>query len=405
VAEAIKYSYSARDLSGEVKSGTMTAESETAVSRRLQTMGLAPISIRKATGKSGSKLSFGAKKVKAKHLGIFCRQFATMVESGLPLVRTIAALSDQIDHPEMQRVLPLIRSDIEGGNSFSAALGKYPSVFPPLMVGMVAAGEASGSLPETMHRVAENYDKEAKLKAKVFSAMLYPAIVFGLAIVMVIIMLLFIVPTFVGVFDNLGGSLPLPTQMLVIASDIMKIAAIPLFIAFFAFSFWWKKNKNSEAVRKIIDPLKLRIPIMGMFVKKIVLARFSRTFGALLDSGVPMLQCLDMTADTAGNIVVAKALKNVQEAVRNGRPLAGPMGQEPVFPSMVTQMIATGEETGNIGGMLGKVADYYDQEVDTTAESLTSILEPIMIVGLALVIGGMVVAMYLPMFQVFELIN
>ncbi len=404
MAEGTKYSWSARELSGEPKNGIMTANNEAAVTRRLQAMGLTPISVTKA--KAGQKKQIGPpKRVKSKHLAIFCRQFATMLDSGLPIVRSLLALNDQADHPEFQRVIPLIKADVEAGNPLSKAFSKYPSVFPPLMIGMVAAGEASGALPATMHRIGDNYDKEAKLKSKVFSAMLYPMIVLCLAVVMIIGMLIFIVPTFASVFTSLGGELPLPTAMLVAASDYMKILIVPMVVCFVGFVVWWRKNKNKPYIRNFIDPLKLKIPIMGPFVKKIVLARFSRTFGSLLASGVPMLQCLEMTATTAGNVVVERALNNVQEAVKNGHTLTAPMMKEKVFPSMVTQMVGTGEETGNVPGMLSRVADYYDEEVDTTAESLSSILEPIMIVGLALVIGGMVVSMYLPMFKVFDLIK
>lgn len=404
MAEGTKYSYSARDVSGDVKTGTMVANSEATVTRRLQSMGLAPVSVQKA--KAGTKKQIGPpKRVKSKHLAVFCRQFATMLDSGLPIVRALLALNDQADHPEFQRVLPLIKADVEAGNPLSRSFSKYPSVFPPLMIGMVAAGEASGALPATMHRIGDNYDKEAKLKSKVFSAMLYPMIVLCLAGVMVVGMLLFIVPTFAGVFTSLGGDLPLPTQVLVTASDYMKVLALPLLVGVVIFVVFWRKKKNAPGIRNFVDPLKLKIPIMGPFVKKIVLARFSRTFGSLLSSGVPMLQCLEMTAATAGNVVVERALNNVQEAVRNGHTLTAPMMQEPVFPSMLTQMVGTGEETGNVPGMLARVADYYDEEVDTTAESLSSILEPIMIVGLALIIGAMVVSMYLPMFKVFDLIK
>jgi len=404
MADSKRFSYSARDLSGNVRSGTIMATSETEVARRLQGMGLAPISVKSSAG--AGKRSIGPpKRVKAKHLAGFAKQFATMTDSGLPMVRTLTALSEQTDHPEMQRVLPIVKSDVESGNPLSLAMGKHPRVFPPLMTGMVSAGEASGALATTMLRVAENYEKEAKLKAKVFSAMLYPMIVLVLAIVMVIGMLIFIVPTFADVFSNLGGDLPLPTKMLVLASSVMKFAAPFLVVVVILFLVWWGRHKNDEKIRNVVDPLKMRIPILGKFSRKIALARFSRTFAALLQSGIPMLQAIEMVKTTSGNIILSKSLGNVQEAVRNGRPLAAPMMQEPFFPSLVTQMVATGEETGSVSEMLEKVADYYDDEVETTADSLTSILEPIMIVGLAGIVGGMVVAMYLPMFKVFELIQ
>lgn len=404
MADSKRFSYSARDLSGNVRSGTIMATSETEVARRLQGMGLAPISVKSSAG--GGKKGFGPpKRVKAKHLAGFAKQFATMTESGLPMVRTLTALMEQSDHPEFQRVLPLVKADVESGNPLSIALSKHPRIFPPLMTGMVAAGEASGALAATMMRVADNYEKEAKLRAKVFSAMLYPMIVLVLAIIMVIGMLIFIVPTFADVFSNLGGDLPLPTKLLVMASNFMKVGAPFILVGVIGFFVWWGRHKNDEKIRNFIDPLKMRIPIMGKFSQKIALARFSRTFAALLQSGIPMLQAIDMVSNTSGNVLLSRALRNVGEAVRNGRPLAAPMMQEPFFPSLVTQMVATGEETGSVSEMLEKVADYYDDEVETTADSLTSILEPIMIVGLAGIVGGMVVAMYLPMFKVFELIK
>ena len=400
-----KFSYTARDLSGKVKSGVLSAESESAAARRLRSMGLTPVAVRRAAAGSGSRNIGPPKRVKAKHLALFCRQFAVMIQSGMPMVRTLAALTEQIEHPEFQRVLPIVREDIESGSSLSVSLSKFPTVFPPLRVGMVSAGEASGSLSLTLQRVADNYDKEARLRAKVISAMTYPVIVFIMAIVMVIFMLLFIVPTFAATFSNLGGELPLPTRMLVGMSNFMKIAILPLIALTIAGGVWWRRNKNDTKVRNILDPLKLRIPVLGTFSKKISLARFARTFGALLTSGVPMMQSLEMVQVAAGNQVIVKAVANVKEAVREGRPLAGPMGEESVFPNMVTQMVATGEETGNVAEMLEKVADYYDMEVDATADALTSILEPIMIVGLAVVIGSMVVAMYLPMFSIYDLIK
>lgn len=404
MAKRKRFTYSARDLSGNIRSGTIMANDSTDVARRLQGMGLAPISVKAAD--AGERRAIGPpKRIKAKHLAGFAKQFATMTDSGLPMVRTLNALLDQADHPEFQRVLPLVKADVEGGAPLSTSMAKYPRVFPPLMTSMIAAGEASGSLAVTMSRIADNYEKEARLRAKVFSAMLYPVIVLCLAIVMIIFMLIFIVPTFAEVFSNLGGELPLPTRMLMLASRVLTFAGPFLLVGVIIFFFWWGKHKNDAKIRNKVDPLKLKIPILGKFSQKIALARFARTFSALLESGVPMLQAIEMVAKTSGNVIIAKALGNVREAVRSGRPLAAPMMQEPIFPSLVTQMVATGEETGSVVIMLEKVADYYDNEVETTADSLTSTLEPIMIVGLALVVGGMVVSMYLPMFQVFELIQ
>lgn len=404
MAANTKYAYSARDVSGNIKSGVITAANETAVTRRLNGLGLAPISVRKAD-ESVTRGRFGVKKrVKAKHLALFSRQFAVMLNSGMPMMRTLTALQEQIEHPEFQRVIPLIQADVEAGTSLSTAMGRHKT-FPPLMIGMIAAGESSGSLPATLFRVADNFDKEAKLRSKVVSAMTYPIIVLGMAVVMVTGMLLFIVPSFAKTFADLGGELPLPTQLLVAASTLVRYAFLPILAGVVAGTWWWRKHKNDEAVRNRLDPILLKIPIMGTFRKKIVLARFARTFSALMTSGVPMLQAIDLTSSSSGNAVLTKALNNVKDAVRSGRTLASPLASEPIFPNIVAQMVATGEETGDLPNMLDKIADYFDMEVDATADALSSILEPLLMVVLAAIIGSMVVAMYLPMFSIYDLIG
>lgn len=408
-AKGNRYAYTARDASGATRTGIIQADSQTAAAKRLQAMGLAPLAIRAENGggKKGGGLSFGGKnkKVKAKTLSQFARQFSTMIEAGLPLIRILSVLSDQADHVTMQRTLPLVRADVESGQSLSTAFARHPMVFPPLMIGMIAAGEVSGSLGGAMNLVANNYEREASLRSKIISALMYPMVVLGMAVLMVIAMLLFVVPTFVGVFSSLGGDLPLPTQILVSLSESAKYFVPVMVVGAIGFGRWWRSHGQDRAIRKVIDPLKLKMPVFGKFFQKIAVARFSRTFSSLLTSGVPMLQTLDIVAATSGSLVVSEALQDVREAVRGGKPVASTMADHDVFPTLVVQMISTGEETGSMGEMLDKVADFYEGEVDTAAATLTSVLEPIMIVFLAAIVGGMVVALYMPMFSVFNLIE
>lgn len=402
---AKQYNYTARDTAGRVRKGVISADTETAAARRLQSMNLAPLSISSA----GAKISLGGssrtKRVKPRQMAAFARQFATMTQAGLPIIRTINALAEETDHPEFRRILPMIRADIEGGASLSTAVAKHPRTFSPMMIGMISAGEASGSLGNALDRIADSFEKDAKLRGKVISAMSYPVIVMGLAMLMVTAMLLFIVPIFSKVFTDLGGQLPLPTRILIFLSGVIKVGAPFGLVGGVFFGIWWRKNKNEERVRRIIDPFKLRIPIMGGFFQKIAISRFSRTFATLVAAGVPLLQALELVGNTAGNIVIKDAIKEVREAVRSGRPMAPPMAQFKVFPKLLTQMIATGEETGSMSMMLDKVADFYDEEVDAAASTLSSTLEPIMIVFLAAIVGGMVVSLYLPIFNVYDLIK
>jgi len=402
-----RYNYTARNNRGAMVSGQISAESETGAARRLQAMGLAPLTVRRPTqtSKLGSTTIGKGKRVKAKNLAVFARQFGTMVNAGLPLIRAVQAIGEQTDHPRLAATLPEVRADLERGTSFSASLAKHEDVFPPLMVGMIASGEVSGSLGAAMESVADTYGKEAALRAKTISAMLYPGIVLALALVMVTGMLLFVVPRFAEIFTQLGGELPLPTKVLVLASKLMFIVGPILLIAGFFFTIWWRKNKNTRKVREIIDPLKLRMPIFGKFFQKIALARFSRTFSSLLDSGVPLIQTLDIVSTTSGSIVIGDAIDDIRREVTAGKPIATPMSTHAVFPPLVIQMVSTGEETGALPDMLTKVADFYEQEVDTAADALASIIEPVLIVFLAGVVGTMVLALYLPIFKVFDLIK
>ena len=400
-----RYTYTARNADGVLVSGTIAAVDELSAAKRLQTMNMAPLNIRTSGAGKGANKQLRAKRVKAKDLSILGSQFATMLDAGLLLVRTIQSVEEQTTHPELKRVLPLLRKSVEEGAPLSEAMRKHPEIFPNLMIGMIAAGEESGHLSESMAQSAQNYEKEAKLRSKVKSAMMYPAVVLVIAAIMLVIMLIFVVPKFSGIFTSLGGSLPLPTLILVKMSHAAGILIPALIVSGIVGSMIWRKKKSDIRVRRVLDPIKLRMPIMGTFFQKIALARFARIFGSLLSSGVPMLQALDIVANTSGNLVISDALQDVRRAVHSGKEIAPTLANYEVFPPIVVQMVAAGEETGTIPAMLNKVADFYEVEVDTASDALTSILEPVLIVFLAVVVGSMVISLYLPLFKIFTLIK
>jgi len=349
MATATKFDYKVRDLRGSIKSGTLEAESQAQVATKLKSMGYAPISISQVGGGGGMSKeisfgSFGKKKVTLKDLSIFARQFATMVNSGLSLLRALSILTDQTENKELARILGEVRNDIETGNSLSSGMAKHPEAFPPLMVNMCKAGEIGGFPDSVMLQIANNYEAEVKLRGKVKSAMTYPIVVLciAVAVVAVIGMLLFIVPTFVGLFKTLGGQLPAPTRILVALSSGLKVGVVPLVVLIFVGLSVWKKVKCKPEVRAVVDPLKLKLPVFGDLFRKIALTRFARNLGTMMQSGVPILQSLDIVAETTGNIVLERATRAVQESVRTGESLARPLLDHPVFPPMVVQMMAWG---------------------------------------------------------------
>ena len=409
---SLTYEYKVRDKSGSVKTGTLDAESPSQVATKLKQMGYAPLSIQESKGKGGGvkkELSIPGfskkKKVKLKDLAVFSRQFATMINSGLSMLRALNILGEQTESPELARVVIEVAKDIETGGSLSSAMAKYPNVFPPLMMNMCRAGEVGGFLDSVMMQIAENFEADVKLRGKVKSAMTYPVVVFCIAIVAVVGMLLFIVPVFVKMFKELGGKLPLPTQILVYLSAGMKFAAPLGIIAFFVFLSVWPKVKYNPKVRNFLDPLKLKAPVFGQLVSKIALSRFTRNLGTMMHSGVPILQALEIVSATTGNVVLERAINDVRDSVKNGESLSKPLENHPVFPAMVVQMMAVGEDTGALDTMLHKISDFYDQEVESTTEALTSLIEPLMIAVLGSIIGGMIVALYMPIFGVFDLIK
>ena len=401
------FEYKVRDSSGKIKTGKLDAETQAQVANKLKTMGYSPVSITE-TGKGMQKeikIPGFTAKVKLKDLAVFSRQFATMINSGLSLLRALTILTEQTDNKELARVLREVRNDVETGNSLSASMGKHPNAFPPLMVNMTKAGEVGGFLDMVLLQIAENYEAEVKLRGKVKAAMTYPVVVFIIAILAVVGMLLFIVPVFVGLFADFDSELPAPTRFLVFLSGLMKIIAPLGLIGVIALFISWPKLKHNQRVRNTLDPLKLKLPVFGALFRKIALARFARNLGTMMKSGVPILQSLDIVADTTGNVVLERAVRAVQNSVRQGEALAAPLTNHAVFPPMVVQMMSVGEDTGALDSMLHKIAEFYDQEVEATTEALTALIEPLMIVVIGSIIGAMIVALYMPIFSLMNVIN
>ena len=401
------FDYQVRDRAGKVVRGRIDAESPAAVATKLKAMGYAPISINKANSGLKKEITipgFG-NKIKLKDIAISARQFATMINSGLSLLRSLAILGDQTENKKLAEVYSQVRVSVEQGSSLSQAFANHPEVFPPIMINMTRAGETGGFLDQVLMQLADNFESEVRLRGKVKSAMTYPVVVFAFSLMALTAMLLFIVPVFANMFASLGGELPLPTRILVILSGLLKKGLPFLILALVGFMFFWKRNKNTERVRNIVDPMKLKMPVFGTLFQKLALSRFTRNLGTMIHSGVPILQALDIVSETTGNVVVSRAVQDVETSVRRGESLAGPLSHHPVFPPMVVQMMAVGEDTGSLDAMLHKISEFYDNEVEATTEALTSLIEPLMIAVVGAIVGGMIIALYMPIFKVFDLIK
>ncbi len=403
------YSYSAINAQGAELTGEIVAPDLAGAREQLRLKGLLAESLREISGSGeakagGLKTSFGAK-VKPKSLQVFSRQFATMIEAGLNVVGSLVILEQQTDDPALAVVVRQLRTDVEGGLLLSEALLKHPRVFSRLYVAMVEAGEAAGILDIVLDRVAFQIEKQESIRRRIKSAMVYPTMVICFATLVLIGMLLFLVPIFQGIFATLNGQLPTLTQYVVDASNLLKGAPwVLLFIPLGLWSFFrWKRT---ESGRKMWDSFKLRIPMkIGDTVRKVTMARFSRTLSTLVAAGVDIIKALEITGQTAGNWVVEEALAGVRQKVHEGVPIAQPLIENPVFPPMVSQMVKIGEETGELEKMLTKIADFYEEEVDAAVSSLTSIIEPLMMIGVGIMVGIILIAMYLPMFKMLHLVS
>ncbi len=401
------FTYRARGGDGAVHSGEMPGDSKAAVAAQLRARGLTVVDVdRKAGARSLEERIEAVRGVPARDLTVMARQLATMISSGLALTRALWVLQEQSENRLLRRTIAAVRADVEAGLAFSQALARHPRVFNDLFVAMVEAGETGGNLDEVLERVAVRLEKDENLRRTVRAAMVYPSLIAVFAVAVLVGMVLFIIPVFADMFRDLGGELPAITRFMIGVSDAMR-GFWYLFIAGPIVAAWlFVRWRRSDAGAKTWDHIKLRMPFrIGGIVRKIAIARFARTLGTLTASGVPILQALDITGRTAGNRVISDPMAGVAERVKEGQPLALPLAQTGVFPPMVTHMLAVGEETGALDTMLHKLADFYDDEVAAQLKSLTSVIEPVMMMLVGAIVGLVVIAMYMPMFSIFDLVQ
>jgi len=397
--------YEARDATGEKVSGKVEASNRKAATQRLQEQRMAIISLKEVSGGVGGG-DVGAfldkfKRVNEQALTVFSRQFATMINAGLAMVRCLDILSEQTEDKKLQSTLDQVRRDVEAGQTLSAALARHPQVFSTLYISMVKAGEMGGVLDEVLERLAGFMEKDFALKKKVKSALTYPVVILVMALGIVFFLVTYILPTFVELFKGMNLTLPLPTKILIAVTEAARQPLIvgPSILLFIAVMIGIGKYIQTPVGRKQYDLLKLNIPVFGILTKKVAISRFCRTLGTLLSSGVPIMQALEIVGKASGNEIIAMTVTKVRESIREGESIAIPLGASGLFPPMVTQMVAVGEETGNLDAMLGKIADFYDTEVEYLLASLTSMLEPIMIVGMGGIVGFIVISVFLPLYQ------
>ncbi len=414
MAGANTFAFRAMDLAGVASAGEVEAESKAQVSDQLRQRGLIVLDVsEKSAPFKIEDLWQRWQNVDMRELAIFSRQFATLVAAGMPMLRTLHTLEEQTQDEKIKEAVAGVRADVEAGSSLEQAMERHPKVFDRLFRAMVRSGEQSGRLEEALDRVAFQVEKSDALRRQVKSALMYPALIFSVAVVVLLAVVSFVIPIFVGIFEEIAAenpteksSLPIPTQICVTASDAITgywYVLIPgLVISFFAF-FRWKKTERGKA---IWQRLLLRVPFkIGDVIQKVALARWSRTFSGSVSSGVPMLQSIKLTGETAGNIVVEQAMDDVYASVKRGGSLAGPIESNPIFPAMVGHMVAVGEETGQLEHMLSKIADFYEAEVDANVKALTALIEPVMILFVGGIVGFIVIAMYLPIFSLYDKIR
>lgn len=404
---ATTFTYKALDRSGAPTAGEISGDSKAAVAAQLRLRGLTVTDVdAKSKAPTVEELLDRYRGLKARHVTVMARQLATMIASGLSLLRALYVLEEQTEAPKLKHAIIAVRHDVEAGLALSQALAKHPKIFNDLFVAMVRAGETGGNLEEVLERVAIQLEKDDNLKRTVRSAMVYPVLIGVFAVLVLIGMILFIIPVFANIFKDLGGDLPALTQFMITLSDAMRSYWYLMILVPIVLVAIFRKWKSTDRGQYMWDSIKLRFPMrVGDIVRKIAVARFARTLGTLTASGVPILQAIDITAKTAGNRVISDPMGEVAERVREGQPLATPLARTGVFPVMVTQMLSVGEETGAVDTMLHKLADFYDDEVATMLKSLTSIIEPMMMIGVGCIVGVVVISMYLPMFKIFELVQ
>lgn len=393
------YQWVGKNRLNKVQKGEMEALSEAAVRASLVRQKIAPTRIKPKPKDLFANISFLQPKVKEKDIILFARQFSTMIDAGLPIIQCLDILHTQQDNTTFKKVLKQVKESVEGGATMAEALKAFPKHFDSLFVNMIAAGEAGGILDTILRRLAAYMEKAARLKARVKGAMTYPLATLAIAIIVLAVILVFVIPVFEEMFADFGSELPAPTQLVVFLSDMVKSKILYIIAAAILFGFAFKKYYATEKGRDATDALVLKLPVFGMLLRKVAVAKFTRTMGTMLTSGVAILEALDIVAKTAGNRSVEKAIYNVRSGIAEGRTMADPLTESGVFPPMVCQMISVGESTGALDAMLEKIADFYDEEVDQAVENMTALIEPIMLVFLGVTIGGLVIAMYLPIFK------
>lgn len=395
------YQYNAKDKTGHTASGMMDANSESEVVSFLHKKDLVVLSVRQVKLKV---FKLKKRKIKLDDMVIFSRQLSTMIEAGIPLVQALGVLGEQIENRNLQNVVLAVRRDVEAGTSFYDALAKHPTVFSELFINMARAGEASGMLNEVLDRVAAYLEKVSALNRKIGSSLVYPAVAISMAIIITVFLLIRVVPTFKGIFEILGGELPLPTRILIMVSDTLKqyFLFVVGLLVFLGFAF--RKYIATEKGRYKFDAQKLKLPVLGELFRKVAIAKFARTFSTLARSGVPVLNALEIVSKTSGNKVIEGVVSNCRSAVRDGEPISKPLSKSGIFPPMVCRMVSVGEQTGQLEKMLSKIADFYDEQVDAAVSGLTSLIEPLVIAFLGIVIGGIVIALFLPILKITQIL-
>jgi len=393
------YKWVAETKKGKILKGELEAADERIAQLQLKRRNLTIKKIKAKPKDLFENVAFFQPKITAKDVVIFTRQFSTMIDAGLPLVQGLTILAEQTENKTFQNVLKRVTKDVEGGSSLAEALKKHPKVFDALYVNLVAAGEIGGILDTILQRLAAYIEKAEKLKTRIKGAMTYPIIVVAIAVLVISVILIFVIPVFQEMFSSFGKALPVPTQIVVNMSDFLKGNIHYVIGAFIVFVFAFKKYRNTKKGRKQTDALALKLPVFGNLLKKTAVARFTRTLGTMISSGVPILDALEIVAKTSGNVILEEIIYEVRSSIAEGQTIAEPLSEADIFPRMVVQMISVGEATGALDTMLNKIADFYDDEVDAAVEALTSMLEPLLMVFLGGAIGGLVIAMYLPIFQ------
>ena len=400
------YSYKAKDIEGKTVNATLEAQGQAFVIDTLRKKGLTIISIEEAKEKKKKGISIGGKKkIKSDDLVIFARQLATMIDAGIPLMQGLDILCEQIEHKEFRNVISRVKNDVETGSTLSEAISRHPRVFSQLFINMVRAGESSGMLDEIMDRLAGYMEKSSALQRKISSALIYPAVVICMAILITLILLLKVIPTFKEIFAGFGAKLPTPTLVLIIISDIFKRYFLVLFGVLGGLGFIISRYIKTEDRRLRLDRLLLDLPVFGILFRKVAVSKFTRTLSTLIKSGVSILAALEIVGRTSGNKVVENAVSDVRASIREGENIATPLAKSGVFPPMVVRMISVGEQTGELEKMLEKISDFYDEQVDSAVAGLTSMIEPLIIAFLGIVIGSIVIAMFMPIFKMSEIIS